>query len=786
MTGNNWTTFLVVALFVFCALLTPSAAALDVVATTSVLADPFQAIGGEHVEAIAVADPAICPHMQGDIIDNRIQMQKDFIASADLFVAHDSSMDKPVVMPAIEKFIDANDYGTVDWTVVETEYWNTPENAKVLAAEVRSILAEVDPENATAYEANYESYCEAIDATDLTEEEAARINGQDVIVMAWQKNPVENWLGLNVVAVFGPEFYMEGKFTPAKVVDDINADPEKYQNVKYVIENMQSGEMAKGIEEALHDQGIRAERVIFTNFPMSITDVKSIPDVLVHNKEAITPPDRPMTIVATTSVISDPFQAIGGEHVEAIAVADPTICPHMQGDIIDSRIQMQKDLIASADLFVAHDSSMDKPVVMPAIEKFMDANDYGTVGWTVMEVQDWNTPEKAILFAKNVRDILSNAQPWHADEFEENFQTYCDAIDEADIAASERERIEGQDVVVMAWQKDPTENWLGLNVVAVFGPEFYMQGKFTPAKIVDDINANPEKYLNVKYVIENMQSGEMAKGIEEALNDQGVQAERVIFTNFPMSIAGVESIPDVLAHNKEAVMAPARKYSESDDDWEAPAAQLGAGEENEFCFEGCAVSRIALIPEGAIGSLILTAKEVASLPGEIEPPENTTYRYLAITPSSESVQENCEAWIEFSVGESWLTEKGIEPLDIVMIHYHDGAWQILDTEYLGTTNGVAIYRARCTGFSYFAITVLPGGATFAETTASHQTIETNESTESNSIVTTTKPQAQAAVPTETTASSTAAPPQTTPQQSPIGPVFFFALAAVVFGLMRRI
>ncbi len=78
--------------------------------------------------------------------------------------------------------------------------------------------------------------------------------------------------------------------------------------------------------------------------------------------------------------------------------------------------------------------------------------------------------------------------------------------------------------------------------------------KYTAAKLVDDINANPEKYANVTYIIENMQSGELAKGVEEALNDQGIPAQRVVFTNFPKSVPGVETIPDVIAYNKGLVM----------------------------------------------------------------------------------------------------------------------------------------------------------------------------------------------------------------------------------------
>jgi zinc/manganese transport system substrate-binding protein len=106
----------------------------------------------------------------------------------------------------------------------------------------------------------------------------------------------------------------------------------------------------------------------------------------------------------------------------------------------------------------------------------------------------------------------------------------------------------------MLWQKDPVQNWLGMDVVNFFAPEFAMNGSKTAAKIVDDINANPDKYDNISFVIENMQSGELAKGIEEALKDKGINATRVIFTNFPGSLEGTDTMADVLNHNKQLVL----------------------------------------------------------------------------------------------------------------------------------------------------------------------------------------------------------------------------------------
>ena len=127
----------------------------------------------------------------------------------------------------------------------------------------------------------------AIDAIEPTEAEKKRLNQTQVIVMLWQKEPVQNWLGMNVVNFFAPDFAMNGTKTAAKIVDDINANPGKYQNVTYVIENMQSGELAKGIEESLKDKGINATRVIFTNFPGSVPGADTMAEVLSYNKHLV-------------------------------------------------------------------------------------------------------------------------------------------------------------------------------------------------------------------------------------------------------------------------------------------------------------------------------------------------------------------------------------------------------------------------------------------------------------------------------------------------------------------
>ncbi|NPV62422.1 MAG: zinc ABC transporter substrate-binding protein [Methanotrichaceae archaeon] len=266
-----------------------SLATLRIVSTTSVLMDPATSIGGDRVEAITIADPTLCPHLQADIIPNRIQLHMDFIEKANMFMAYNDNNDQRYNMPAVNDFMKANNYGEVVWYTVSnpSQGWNTPTNAKVLAAEVKGWLVEKDPTNETYYEQRYDEYVKSFDAIEPTAEEREKLNQTEVVVMLWQMDPVQDWLGMKVVNFFAPEFAMNGTKTAAKVVDDINANPTKYQNVTYVIENMQSGELAKGIEEALNDKGINAERVIFTNFPGSVPEANTMAEVLDHNKQLV-------------------------------------------------------------------------------------------------------------------------------------------------------------------------------------------------------------------------------------------------------------------------------------------------------------------------------------------------------------------------------------------------------------------------------------------------------------------------------------------------------------------
>ena len=59
--------------------------------------------------------------------------------------------------------------------------------------------------------------------------------------------------------------------------------------------------------------------------------------------------------------------------------------------------------------------------------------------------------------------------------------------------------------------------------------------------------------------------------------------------------------------------------------------------------------------------------------------------------------------------QAWLTDHGFEQGDIVTLHYTNGTWQALNTEYISQNGGNLFYRATTSSLPYFAIAYLKGG-----------------------------------------------------------------------------
>ena len=129
---------------------------------------------------------------------------------------------------------------------------------------------------------------------------------------------------------------------------------------------------------------------------------------------------------------------------------------------------------------------------------------------------------------------------------------------------------------------------------------------------------------------------------------------------------------------------------------------------------GSAVTGVTLTASGDIERVMLAVK-TARLPAGVEPPETPVYEYVEITLSRANPADIGNATIEFVVPMAWFEENGLAPDDAVLLHYVNGTWETLPTEYLGMEDGNCQFRATTEGFSYFAVSAAEGAPLAATT-----------------------------------------------------------------------
>jgi len=229
---------------------TATTAHLEVVTSTSLLAQIVERVGGNLVSVVNIIPPAQCPgHF--DVKPGDIQK----LADAGLFLLHGWQGEQF----SAELVASANN---PDLTVVPV---NIPGNWMVPSVQIQAVdtilaaLSDVDSENAATYQEAAAAYKASVTAKEAEiEARLAGLNLPSINVMCSnQLTDFVQWLGLNVVADFGrPE-----DLTP-QVVQGL-VDTGRTGKVTLIIDNLQSGEDAgKGLAEELGCQ-----RVVFTNFP---------------------------------------------------------------------------------------------------------------------------------------------------------------------------------------------------------------------------------------------------------------------------------------------------------------------------------------------------------------------------------------------------------------------------------------------------------------------------------------------------------------------------------------
>lgn len=223
---------------------------LQVVTSTSLLAQIVERVGGEHVAVVNVIPPAQCPgHF--DVKPGDIKM----LADADLFLMHGWQGEK-----FTDDLIASAD--NPDLSVYKIDLpgnWMTPQVQSQAIDTITGIISQADAEHRADFGKKADDFKSSINAKGAEmAEKLAKANVAEINVMcADQQAGFVQWAGFNIVAAFGrPE-----DMTP-QVVKEL-VDKGREGMVTLIIDNMQSGQDAgAGIAEELG-----SARVILSNFP---------------------------------------------------------------------------------------------------------------------------------------------------------------------------------------------------------------------------------------------------------------------------------------------------------------------------------------------------------------------------------------------------------------------------------------------------------------------------------------------------------------------------------------
>ncbi len=245
-----------------------------VVASTSLITQIVERIGGDTVSVANIIPPGQCPgHF--DVKPGDIQQ----LADADLFLLHGWQGEK-----FSEELIATADNDNltviqVNVTVGENANWMTPAVQSAAVDKVADALSQVDAANAAAYQAAAADYKAIITAKEVeVKDRLAAISPANVNVLcADQQAGFVGWAGFNIVGIYG----RPDTLTP-QVVQDL-VDLGRSENVALVIDNMQSGvDAGAGVAEDLG-----CAQLTLSNFPGGYENTATWEDTIDYNVELL-------------------------------------------------------------------------------------------------------------------------------------------------------------------------------------------------------------------------------------------------------------------------------------------------------------------------------------------------------------------------------------------------------------------------------------------------------------------------------------------------------------------
>jgi PGF-pre-PGF domain-containing protein len=134
---------------------------------------------------------------------------------------------------------------------------------------------------------------------------------------------------------------------------------------------------------------------------------------------------------------------------------------------------------------------------------------------------------------------------------------------------------------------------------------------------------------------------------------------------------------------------------------------ISAGETIEISFgeTDTGIDTIEITAADDLYGATITVERLMEKPADvIEPTTTNVYAYLNIESTAPEGSIG-SLTIKFKVEQTWLTENNIDKNNVVLMRYHNNAWEHLDTTMLNEDTTHVYYQATATGLSTFAIAV---------------------------------------------------------------------------------
>lgn len=241
----------------------------------------------------------------------------------------------------------------------------------------------------------------------------------------------------------------------------------------------------------------------------------------------------PVQVVATSVVLADLIERVGGDAVAVTTLIPAGFCP-AHYDLRPSDLLA----VARAELVLYHG-------IEPWLEELL--SNVNRAALVLPLPGGWNTPGPLAEKARTVADALARLRPGREGEFFRRAEIFIQelwALEEGILSQANELRLGEVPAMVMAWQAD-FASWLGLGIVATYPPEERLS-------LRDLVELSSQGHAaGVLLVVDNLQSGvDFGARLAHELS-----AVHVVLTNFPGAIPGTPDLIGMLSRNAQAVFA---------------------------------------------------------------------------------------------------------------------------------------------------------------------------------------------------------------------------------------